>query len=212
MVSHQELLVQLAMEIYPPDRWSTLNRVAMTRPLDRRALIEFDDSVWGPSISRLAEDRRGAPGTLGIPGHGVGRYAVADRDVFRPLQYCAVYLTDMEKNVDWLARDVVEMSSAHIEELVKRIGMIPFLPLGTLLLKPRVRRKLGSSILDRLERFTSIYNLAKHEFNQPKDTHMFSVQDAVLAYAVSRRLGQDLYPLARLKTDWRFGESRLLDA
>ena len=60
----------------------------------------------------------------------------------------------------------------------------------------------AATTLDQLDRFAKIHNVAKHGFEHDRDTHMFSMQDAVLAYVVSRRLGLTLYPLANLVTDW----------
>jgi hypothetical protein len=95
------------------------------------------------------------------------------------------------------------MSSLHLEELVKRIGHLSFLPLGNLLRQAIVKRNIDPELWGQLWRYTAIYNDAKHRFDHPLGTHLFSVQDAVLAYAVARRLGQELYPLASLVTDWR---------
>ncbi len=50
-------------------------------------------------------------------------------------------------------------------------------------------------------RFVPVYNEAKHAFDHEKDTHRYSVKDAVLAYFVCRRLGARMYPVARLCTD-----------
>ena len=151
---------------------------------------------------RRIADPNGAGGTLGMPGRGVGRYEISERDVFRPLQYCAVHLGDADADEDWRTREIVEMSGLHLEGLVKRIGGLQFVPLGEGLRRARVRRKLDATTLDQLDRFAKIHNVAKHGFDHDRDTHMFSMQDAVLAYVVSRRLGRTLYPLANLVTDW----------
>jgi len=202
--NHAEVLIQIGRELFPAEKWSKLFGIVTTRPLDRRALVEFDDALWGPSLSRIANNRPNAPGTLGIPGHGITRCEVEDRAVFKPLHYCSVSLTDPDKDLEWEARRVVEMSSAHLEQLVKRVGPLGFLSFGNLLRQAIVKQKVDPVTWSQLWRYRGIYNAAKHQFDHALGTHLFSVQDAVLAYAVSRRLGQELYPLAHLKTEWRF--------
>ena len=200
-MKHQtRVLRQLACELFTPDERDALRQVSTSSPLDREGLVEFDRGIGGPSVATIAS-RKLAGGTLNIPGHGVGRYALADRAVFRPLQYCSVWLTSDNENAEWVTRDIVEMSSAHIEGLVKRIGRLRFLPLGTALRKAAVKNKIDPTTWGQISRFTLIYNEAKHRFDHDKDTHMFSMEDAVLAYFVCRRLGQKLYPLASLSTD-----------
>jgi hypothetical protein len=200
---HSEVLIQLASELFPDDQRARLFRIAATTPFDRRALVQFDDALWGPSLSRIADNRRNAPGTLGIPGHGITRCEIEDRNIFKPLHYCAVCLTDPDKDVAWEARKVVEMSCAHVEQLVKRIGPLGALPLGDLLKQAIVRQTIKPVTWNQLWRYRGIYNLAKHRFDQPIGSHLFSVPDAVLAYVVGRRLGQELYPIANLKTNWQ---------
>jgi hypothetical protein len=207
-VEHQtRVLRQLADELFTPPERVALSQVSTSSPLDHGRLVEFDRSLGGPSIATIASQSR-VGGTLGIPGHGVGRYHLADRGVFRPLQYCSVWLTIAGESQEWVTRDIVEMSCVHIEGVVKRIGGFRFLALGTALRKAAVRSKIDSRTWDQIERFTDIYNEAKHRFDHDKDTHMFSMEDAVLAYFVCRRLGEKLYPLAALRTDLAvFGEA-----
>ncbi len=202
MFKHTDALIQLATELFSADEWATLRRISATSPLDRRGLADFDDSLGGPSMRRIADSRTG-DGTLGIPGHGVGRYETDDRDVFRPLQYCAVHLGSRAGNEEWLTREVVEMGGLHLEGLVKRIGGLRFVPLGQGLRRARVRRNLEAATADQLDRYARVHNAAKHGLDHDGNTHMFSMQDAVLAYAISRRLGQHLYTLAKVVTDWR---------
>jgi len=60
---------------------------------------------------------------------------------------------------------------------------------------------LGPGLFEQVNDFSKVYNASKHDFDQEKDSHMFSIQDAVLAYFVARQLGIRLYPLAHLSTD-----------
>jgi hypothetical protein len=199
-----DVLIQLGRALFAEAEWETLDRVAATAPLDRQGLVDFDDGLWGPSLSRIANNRRNAPGTLGIPGHGITRCELEDGDVFKPLHYCAVYLLGRDPDAEWMARPVVQMSGAHLEQLVKRIGPLGFLSFGNVLKQAIVKGKIDPATWDLLWHYRGVYNAAKHQFNHPVGTHLFSVRDAVLAYAVARRLGQELYSLADLRTDPRF--------
>jgi hypothetical protein len=198
MEHHTKLLTELGNEVFAPPEWERLRQVTTLDPLDRESLAEFDRSLGGPCVTAIA-NRNLVGGTLNIPGHGVGRYAVADRDVFRPLQYCSAYLTGVG---GCQARDVVQMSIAHIEVLVKRIVKRPFLPLGAALRITAAKSRIDARTWSQLERLILIYNEAKHRFDHDKDTHMFTMEDALATYFVCRRLGQKLYPLVKLSTDF----------
>jgi len=167
-------------------------------------LTAFDEEFVGPSISR-------------INCQNSGRYEIADRDIFRPLQYCGMYFKAMvsKENIDdplWLTRDIVERSSLHIEGLIKNIGNVFHLPLGAALRNAIVKSKVDPVTWKQIDMFTHIYNDAKHNFNQEKDTHMFSVEDALLAYFVCRKLGLKLYPIADLVTDMKIFEKECDEA
>jgi len=206
MEHHTKVLTQLGSDVFAPAEWERLRQVSTSDPLDRESLAELDRSLGGPCVTTIA-NRNLAGGTLNIPGHGVGRYAVADRDVFRPLQYCSACLTGAG---DFQARDVVQMSSAHIEVLVKRIVNHPSLSLGAALHRTAAKSRIDATTWSQLERLILIYNEAKHRFDHDKDTHMFSTEDAVLAYFVCRRLGQKLYPLVKLSTDFAVFERAMV--
>ncbi len=82
---YHQALTQLAQEVFSAGEWTELCRISVTAPFDREAFRAFDDSLWGPSVSRIVGGDPFAPGTLGIPGYGKTRCALTDRDVFRPL-------------------------------------------------------------------------------------------------------------------------------
>ncbi|MDY0340538.1 MAG: hypothetical protein RBS17_04935 [Coriobacteriia bacterium] len=200
MNEHTEILRVLSSELYAREDADILHSLASASTFEYAALAAFDTRVGGPSVAALV-DRRRRGGTLGIPQHGVGRYEIADRDVFRPLQYAGVYFTMNATEIEWLTRAIVEASSGHVEALVKRIGRTPRSPLGAALRALRGRNVMDPETEDLVGRFVPIYNDAKHAFDHDMDTHRFSVEDAVLAYFVCRRLGERLYSLARLNTD-----------
>ena len=181
------------MGIFPPDEVRQIRLLAETKFLRLDYLVAFDDMLGGPSISHMNCRQE-------------GRYEVSDRDIFRPLQYCGMYFKAMgsKENIAnplWLTRDIVQMSSLHIEGLIKNIGNIFHFPLGAALRNTVVKQKVDTVTWNQIDTFTHVYNDAKHNFSHEKDTHMFSVEDAVLAYFVCRKLGKKLYPLAKLVTD-----------
>jgi hypothetical protein len=205
-MTHSAVLSALATELFSKDEWRRLAPIASLDQLDVEALRRFDDSLPGPSLSRIADKRRKAPGTLGIPRYGVTRCDVADRDIFKPIHYCMVDFVSGEiEDIEWRTRDIVEHSGAHLEGLLKRIGHITFLPFGDALLR-RLKPEIDELSWDQLRRFKTLNNDAKHRYDHALGTHLFSVQESVLAYFVARRLGWRLYPLAKLTTNWRFDE------
>ena len=167
--------------------------------LDLDAFTRFDFELGGPSVLTIA-DPAYTGGTLNMPGQGVGRYAVGDREVFRPLQYCSAHLMMVREDAVWLARAVVRDASAHIEALLQRLAQKRF-SLGTLLRKKVVVDVLDPATRHQASRFAEINNAAKHDYDHPKDTHMFSYEDALAAYFIARRLGLKLYLLTPLATD-----------
>lgn len=139
-----------------------------------------------------------------------GNYSLEDRDIFRPIQYCSVYFAKMAEDADgdWFSREVIHMASLHIESLVLRIGLAHRIPLGRAIHAKVFKGKVDRRTWMLLDRFRHIYNDAKHNVSQPKDAHLFSQEDAVLAYVVCRRLGIELRPLVTsLCTDWAESDS-----
>jgi len=190
MGSNSEELLQLASELYPPELLEKIRSLRISGSSNLEQMAEFDAQIGGPSLKSINQD-------------GSGNYEIADRDVFRPLQYCEKHFRHglQESNLEWQARDIVEMSCLHIEALLKRISGFHWLPLGSILRKSIARRKLDEDTYSRALIFSGIFNQAKHNLSHEKDTHLFSVSDAILAYFIARRLAVSLYPLARLKTD-----------
>ena len=164
--------------------------IGKTTPLVFDQLLELDEIMGGACMTRLTNPA------------GKGQYNLDDRDVFRPLQYCAMYFyrkADMTE-VESFTRAIVQMSGLHIESLIGRIGEMFGMTLGQALHHWRMKKRIGNFTWQCVDRFRKIYNSAKHDVDHEMDTHMFSVEDAVLAYIVSRKLGDGLYPLAKLKT------------
>jgi len=191
--THTSVLWHLAKEIFAQDEITMLDKLVRISPFDASLLYLLDNSLPGPSMTRMNCKNE-------------GRYEIADRDIFRPLQYCGMHFgIAIKNNWDddslWQMRSVVQMSSLHIEGLIKNIGSVFHLPLGAALRNQIVKAKLDALTWEQIATYTHVYNDAKHNFGHEKDTHLFSVEDAVLAYFVCRKLGIKLYPFADLATD-----------
>lgn len=190
MAAHYRTLAILATDILTESEIEELGQLFSEEPFNLQELVQFDQRLGGPGFSNVS-----------CQGHG--RYHVEDRDIFRPLQYCSRYfeLAYEGSEPEWLTRSLVQMSSLHIESLVKRIAGGSQYPLGRVLRDIRVRQKIAPDVWLRIDSFTRIYNEAKHTVNHPKDTHLFSVEDAIMAYLIARKLAISLYPVTRLYTD-----------
>jgi hypothetical protein len=187
---YTDTLYALAADLQTPAEEASLLEIVTDWPASYAALIELDRSLGGPGFSNIDHENRGL-------------YAIEDRDIFRPLQYVSTYFKMSADGslAPWLTRTLVQMSGILLESLIKRIAGVDRLPLGAALAKPLAKRKINGENWDQLQQFSRIYNAAKHHVNQPKDTHLFSMEDAILAYYVARKLAADLYPLATLSTD-----------
>lgn len=188
MGKHTTSLWRLITELLSAPEVAELRQIVQVSPLEYAALVTFDQQLGGPSMGVLSANNS-------------GRYETADRDVFRPLQYCSMYLRADPTTREWMARETVHMAGLHLESLIKRVGGLGPLPLGTALRHILVRPKLDPVLWQQIDDFSKVYNAAKHTVDHAKDTHLFSVEDAVLAYLIARQLGAQLYPLAKLKTD-----------
>lgn len=189
---HTEALRELAEELLTPAQIERLDEIIAAHPLDFDALFAFDVALGWGSMGHVSTGN-------------TGNYAIEDRDVFRPIQYCEMHFAKMSKDADaaaWWSRHVIHMASLHIESLVQRIGLVNRLPLGRAIQEKVFRAKVDGVTWKRLDRFRHIYNDAKHNVSHPKDTHLFSQEDALLAYIVCRMMGMALHPLANLSTDW----------
>ncbi len=135
-------------------------------------------------------------------GSYTGVYEVADRPVFRGIQYVAMLL-DM-KNIEWLCRDIVTHSCHHLEGSLKRrlrIHEDQSASVGRLLYTPEGRRLDGIIRKPLIILNRAVYNRAKHTIeNIDLDSHMFSVADAIAIYLSCRVLSARLIGELGLKT------------
>jgi hypothetical protein len=189
---HTPALLDLTRELLNAQQFEKLMAIVGRDSLDFFELEEFDAGLGWGSFRH-------------VNNGNTGNYHGDDRDVFRPLQYCRMYFEGMAKSehADWFTREIVHMSSLHLEALVRRIGMKDRLPLGRAIQEKLFRTKVDHATWSRLDRFHHVYNDSKHNVGHPMDTHLFSHADAILAYVVCRRLGIELHGLASLKTAWQ---------
>src|SRR5947208_5926662 len=117
MTSYEQRLTEIATEMFSAEQLGRLDLISASTPFNLQAMSDFDDTIPGPSMRRLSEAVRQRL-MFWSPGHD--RLSISDRDVFRPLQYCATAFEADE--LDWRTREIVEKSGVHLEALVKRIG------------------------------------------------------------------------------------------
>lgn len=190
MNSPYRTLIALASDLLSEAELEEFTQLFKKEPFDYSKLIKLDQGMGGPGFSNVS-------------CNGTGRYHVEDRNIFRPLQYCSIYfkMTYEGSDAHWLTRTLVQMSSLHIEGIVKSMVGGSHYPLGRVLRDPGVRRTLPADTWIHVTRFTGVYNEAKHNLSHSKDTHLFTIEDSVLAYILARKLAAALYPHARLHTD-----------
>ena len=186
MSTYSTFLRQLTKEVFGPEANSVF--AAARPPYRYSAVLALDDEIGGASVRRL--------GAL----LAQNLVKIADRDVFRPLQYCSVDLADFS---EWSTRNLVYMSSLHIESLVKRISETSRFPLGRALGERLAKQRIAPGTYEKLKRLTSVYNAAKHDVDHEFGTHLYSKEDGLLVYFIARKLGLRLYEQANLKTDIR---------
>lgn len=142
-----------------------------------------------------------------------GTYDLEDRDIFRPIQYCAALLLTWFVAVD--TRYLVDNSCAHIEEMLKRIlkGLSSAkhvevslgVAIGRLESLPVLGDAVASELLDVSRIINKIYRSAKHQFNHapegelhsgasPLDleSHLFGYDEAATIYFACRIQGMRL--------------------
>ena len=177
----------LAHDTFASSELESILEISKGGKIKRRLLFEQDSLKNVPPLMKLEDAWR-----------GLGQYERADRAIFRPLQYCkACFALDSE----WVYREIVQMSSLHLEGMVKRVSGVGHLPLGMALIQPLAKRRIDSRTWVLLKQINGIYNKAKHDFEHEKDTHQFTARDAVLMYFVCRRVASALYPISNLATD-----------
>lgn len=152
-------------------------------------LTAFDQSIGGFGLHSIA----GKDTLAGVPGA-----SIADRDIYRPIQYIRAQLSNSEAS--FLSRHIVAMACVHVEGVLKRLASSGFLgefrygrlPMGALLRK-RFENRLSQNLYsDLLWLNDDIYRFAKHEFGprlwkQPEESY-FDLDEAIAIYFIARYL------------------------
>jgi len=150
-------------------------------------LLVLDQKIGGIGIHNINHGNR-------------GRYHVNDRDIFRPLQYIERYFQLDYENRAWITREIIHMCGLHLEAMVKNIFVISKLPLGQAISQKAAPLKLGLELVNDIKVIVKLYNDSKHRVDQAKDTHLFSIQDAVMCYVATRKISIRVMPFVKLYT------------
>ncbi|PWW06104.1 hypothetical protein DFQ01_1033 [Paenibacillus cellulosilyticus] len=154
----------------------------------------------------------GGVGIHNINKGNTGRYEIKDRDIFRPIQYIYAYLKMQPGDFDWVTREIIHMSGLHLESLVKRLFNIDRFPLGQALALPLAKLKLERQLYLNLKGIIKPYNSAKHHLDHKKDTHLFSVECALLYYLSVRKISLKLMPIVHLYTSAEIWDTLDIDS
>jgi len=177
-------LIRLKEKLLTPEENKELKELLGRREIQYVDILEFDKKIGGVGIHNIDDGSN-------------GRYDVRDRDIFRPIQYIKMYL---EHQTLWLTRGIVQMCGLHLESVLKRITHQDRFPLGQAVSNFIAVRKLGNEITYDLKTIVALYNNAKHKVDHPKDTHLFSIEDALNCYIVTRKLSNRILPLVKIYT------------
>ena len=184
-------LWDLIQKLFSQSEFDEIRLLLNGENIDLDALSRLDSAIGGPSKDNISSDRS-------------GRYELSDEDIFRPLQYCDMYISRInDSTAEWLTRAIVHMSSLHIEGIIKRISGTPKHPLGRALRALKVKQTIEDTLLSQINVYLPIYNSSKHDMNHPRDTHLFSTEAAILSYLVCRKFAIKLLPHISTKTDLR---------
>ncbi len=158
-----------------------------------RLIVQFD-------LSNFIEFDRGLGGVgiFNVNNGNTGAYDVRDRDIYRPYQYILSFL---EFKTPWLTRGIIQKCGLHLESIVKRITGRDKLPLGQALSTYIARQKIGVELVRELMTIVNLYNNSKHKVNQPKDTHLFCFEEAIVCYLVTRKLSNKIIPFVKIHSN-----------
>lgn len=177
-----EILRELGEELLSSEQLARLVQPSMPASTAFDVLVKLDSELGG----------------CGLHNINSWRWAISERDVWRPLQYCSAHFRMLE-NPEWLTRAIVADCGLHLERLVARVTGRRGEALGKMLVRQRGRivASVGEETWSQLRRFADLHNLAKHDVDRPVGGgHLFSPEDARVAYSVCRRLAVGLYRYA----------------
>jgi len=156
-------------------------------------LLKLDCSI--PGLGQHNVNERDSDGQL------TGVYCIEDRPIFRGIQYVGMHL--QIPNPEWSTRSIVWDSYLHLENSLKRKTGIQNLPMGKILSHIGRNGPLSPDLYDALKLFSrKVYNKAKHIIDDTDmDTHMFSLDDAIAVYLISRVFAARLLKGLGIKTE-----------
>ena len=176
------ILRKLGEDLLSPGQLARLTRPSMSAGIAFDVLVELDSELGGWGLHNIDK----------LP------WTTSERAVWRPLQYCSLHFRILE-NPEWLTRAIVAYCGLHLEGLVARGTGRRGKALGQMLdgEKERIVAGVGEETWSQLRRFADLNNLAKHDVDLPVGgDHLFSPEDARVAYSVCRRLAVQLYRYA----------------
>ncbi|RNB70404.1 hypothetical protein [Brevibacillus panacihumi] len=184
----EPILIQLIQKLLSNEELALFEKKVLFANDDLyEKLLEFDQKLGGIGIYNI--------------NHGdLGRYHVNDRDIFRPLQYIERYFQLDYENRAWVTREIIHMCGLHLESMMKNIFLISRLPLGQAVAQKAASLKLGRELVNDIKEIVKLYNDSKHRVDQDKDSHLFSVQDAVMCYVATRKISMSVVPYVKLDT------------
>ncbi len=195
MGSHTSDLWQLAFELLDYSTLQRLRAVATARPFNLRALLDLDRRIGGPGIHNVNDTNDGC-------------YRGADQAIFRPLQTCRALFQADTLSLALLARDIVRAAALHLDTLVRQASgrWASRLPLGQSLRHEMLKDRLDPLTRDQLVRFTTLCNDARPLVLHYGTSADLTIEDAVLAYVVARKLAEAIWHM--LTRQARFAPAR----
>lgn len=157
-------------------------------------LVELDRLI--PGLGQHNINEKDSDGRL------TGIYCIQDRPIFRGIQYVGRDL--YTPPIEWETRSIVENSCSHVEHSLKRkTGIQRKWSMGTILRHIGSNGPLPPDLYDALKSLTEdVYNKARHVIDDTdKNAHMFSVEDAIAVYLISRVLGARLLQGLGIQTE-----------
>lgn len=183
------LLEEVVYVISMEDVHSILKQRQQSLEQGLALFAEYDKRIPGKGIHNIDK--------LNEEGVWTGDYDIADRSIFRPIQYVEAYFT--WDNFEWLARDTVEMACLHVESCLKRYCGRNDRKMFGKLLSSEEGKTLPSKLwnwLDQIRQY--LYNPAKHYIPE-REGHLFSSEEAIASYFICRKLGLELLQLIKQK-------------
>lgn len=188
--SRQEIFERL-------QRWAGPEAAAIVAKII--AHVQAGENEQGLSVLKSFDSAIGGTGLHSMqPGYKLA-------GVYRPVTYVYVYLD--QSNPERLSRAIIQSACAHVEDVLKEMVRFGFIakvfvrwPMGRLLrqgFRTRIPDALYNDLLwlnDRINIVVKHDYDAPQDFNgdEPLDSHLFALDEAVAIYLIARRLVVEL--------------------